>query len=67
MKHLIYTGKIYIDEGYRVFVRYGTWWLSNQWQSHFKSSVALCLVWGWGRVGVCGGGIWPAMPSSQLV
>lgn len=23
MKHRLYTGKIYIDEGYRVFVSYG--------------------------------------------
>lgn len=43
MKHLIYTRKIYIDEGYRVFMSYGPQWQSSQWQSHFKSSVALCL------------------------
>lgn len=42
MKHLIYTRKIYIDEGYRVFVSYGAQWQSSQWQSHIKSSVALC-------------------------
>ena len=42
MKHRIYTRKIYIDEGYRVSVSYGAQWQSSQWQSHFKSSAALC-------------------------
>lgn len=53
MKHLIYTRKIYIDEGYRVFVSDGAQWQSSQWKSHFKSSVALCLGWG----GWVGGGV----------
>lgn len=53
MEHFIYTRKIYTDEGYRVFVSYGVQWQSSQWQSHFKSNVALCLGWEWG-VGVFG-------------
>lgn len=55
MKHLICTRKIYIDEGYRVFVSYGAQRQSSQWQSHFKSSAALCSGW---RVGWMDWGAW---------